>query len=58
MVIMIIKALDSSQEKFGQDIDNFLKQVFIGPEEIDVDYEVNDFNLINIKCLVRELSDI
>jgi hypothetical protein len=55
---MIIKALDSSQEKFGQDIDDFLKQVFIGPEEIDVDYEVNDFNLININCLVRELSDI
>lgn len=57
---MIIKALNSLQEEFGQDIDDFFfsYQVFIGPEEIYGAYEVYDFNLISIKRLARDFSDI
>jgi hypothetical protein len=56
---MIIKALNSLQEEFGDDIDDFFfsYQVFIGPEEVDGAYEVYDFNLISIKRLARDFSD-
>lgn len=56
---MIIKALNSLQEEFGKDIDDFFfsYQVFIGPEEIDGAYEVYDFNLISIKRLAKNFSE-
>ncbi|GLB24065.1 hypothetical protein LXJ15735_03060 [Lacrimispora xylanolytica] len=56
---MIIKALNSLQEEFGDDIDDFFfsYQVFIGPEEVDGACEVYDFNLISIKRLARDFSD-
>lgn len=56
---MIIKALNSLQEEFGEDIDDFFfsYQVFIGPEEIDGAYEVYDFNLISIKRLAKDFSE-
>ena len=56
---MITKALNSLQEEFGEDVDDFFfsYQVFIGPEEIDGAYEVYDFNLISIKRLARDFSD-
>ena len=56
---MVIKALNSLQEEFGEDIDDFFfsYQVFIGPEEIDGAYEVFDFNLISIKRLAKDFPD-
>ena len=56
---MIIKALNSLQEEFGEDVDDFFfsYQVFIGPEQINGAYEVYDFNLVSIKRLARDFSD-
>ena len=56
---MIVKALNSLQEEYGEDLEDFFfsYQAFIGPEEITGAYEVYDFNLISIKRLAKDFSD-
>lgn len=56
---MIVKALNSLQEEFGEDLEDFFfsYQVFIGPEDIVGAYQVYDFNVISIKRLAKDFSD-